>query len=139
MTTQLLSCIPKGNQRLTLLCHKGDVNIINDDANSATIDPQATMAMAARIDAEVGTWEWLKGDAGFMKLLRYVFTEKDYPTFEPHPLRTHGNGLRHVVGLIVLIKQAQANGKRPFIVFPETYLHPSAQLGLGDLLSALSK
>lgn len=51
-----------------------------------------------------------------------------------HPVEGEGLGYRHVIGLICLVAKAT----NPYIRFPESFLHPSAQAGLADLFSVLT-
>jgi len=131
-----LSELPEqGDNRLTIMCHPGEINVQNDVADTVTIDPQATMACAAKVNANA--WTWLKQQPRFMELLRCVFPDNKF-NLPDHPLQMHGSGLQHTVGLILLVLDAQKQGKRPFIRFPETYLHPAQQLGLADLFLKLT-
>jgi hypothetical protein len=82
----------------------------------------------------VETWNQIRTIPNFLKMWHCIFPS----VTPPETLKGEGLGYRHVVGMLVLIVQALAKGKRPFLRFPETYLHPAAQLGLGDLLLMLS-
>lgn len=128
-----LSEVPIGNP-INLFFHRGDVDIRNDLADVAEIDPFSTVQFSERMsDAD---WLKLKSDTTFMGLFRLVFPDIDLPD---HPLKQHGMGVKHVVGLICLTALAMSEGKRPFWRLPESYLHPSAQLGLGDLVIKMSR
>lgn len=114
---------------INILCHDGTVNIVNDRLDVYEITPEKTMAMAEAVTDEA--WQQLKANDRFVKRFRLVFPTIDLPD---HPLQSHGSGVRHVVGLILLTDMALDSGKQPFWRTPEAHLHPSAQLGLADLL-----
>ncbi len=52
-------------------------------------------------------------------------------------LKMAGGGVQHVVGMIVMILNALAEGKRIHLRNPETHLHPKAQAGLAEMLTFL--
>jgi len=53
-------------------------------------------------------------------------------------LRTAGDGTNHIVGMIALIARAFMEGNfKIYLKFPETHLHPKAQLGLVEMLRSL--
>ena len=114
---------------INILCHHGDVNIVNDRKDVYEITPEKTLAMAEAVTDEA--WQQIKQNERFVKRFRLVFPTIDLPD---HPLQLHGSGVRHVVGLILLTDMALDTGKQPLWRFPESHLHPSAQLGLADLL-----
>jgi len=126
-----VSELPKSDAKLQMLFHKGNINFVNDDPNVETIDPETTVAMARKLDRKA--WAWLKSNKEFMGLFRLVFPEDLFQFFEDDSVEELGLGMQHVIGLILLIRNAQRTGKKPFIRFPESYLHPAQQLGLGDL------
>lgn len=130
-----LSEIP-ADKRLNLVFHKGDVAINNDRPDTIEITPAQTLEVARGIDGNA--WVWLKEQPSFMRLLRMVFPEDQFD-LPPIPLQQHGTGMQHVVGLIVLLRHAQKQGKTPFVRYPESYLHPSQQVGLADLFNAMTK
>lgn len=114
---------------INILCHDGTVNIVNDRPDVYEITPEKTMAMAEAVTEEA--WQQIKQNERFIKRFRLVFPTIDLPD---HSLQAHGSGVRHVVGLILLTDMALDSGKQPFWRTPEAHLHPSAQLGLADLL-----
>lgn len=114
---------------INILCHHGEVNIVNDRKDVYEITPEKTLAMAEAVTDEA--WQQIKQNERFIKRFRLVFPAIDLPD---HPLQSHGSGVRHVVGLILLTDMALDSGKQPLWRFPESHLHPSAQLGLADLL-----
>lgn len=122
---------------ITIVTHRDDVRVENDLPDSVTIDPAATLACANKVDPNA--WRWLKQQPQFVRLLRMVFPEDRFDLRDDLPLQTHGHGLRHTVGLILLLLDAIKQGKTPHILYPESYLHPAQQVGLSDLFIALSK
>jgi hypothetical protein len=114
---------------INILCHDGTVNIENDRKDVYEITPTTTLQMAEAVTGEA--WRQLKANDRFLKRFRLVFPDIDLPD---HHLQGHGSGVRHVVGLILLTDMALDSGKQPFWRTPEAHLHPSAQLGLADLL-----
>lgn len=119
---------------INLLFHPGTVDIVNDRPDVVSIDPHDTINRARQISQE--EWRGLKHSPRFNDLFRTVFGDLGLPD---QPLQQHGTGVQHVVGLLVLTFEAMRAGKTPFWRNPESYLHPTAQLGLGDLLIKLSK
>lgn len=113
---------------MTLLFHKGDVNIVNDRSDLVEITPIDTITYARGISKEL--WDDLKSNENFMLMFRLVFKDIDLPD---HDLQRHGSGVQHVVGLIMLTVMAINAGKNPFWRNPESHLHPSSQTGLADL------
>lgn len=130
------SDLPTTDADIQMVFHKGNVHVNCNEDDRFIIEPYGdggTMALARRLTPE--HWQWLRQQPRFMELLRCVFPAHDYPdaAFSPS-LTMHGSGMQHVVGMIVLILAAQREGKRVFLRYPESCLHPSAQLGLGDML-----
>tara|TARA_R110000822_G_scaffold35007_7_gene98883 strand:+ start:926 stop:1354 length:429 start_codon:yes stop_codon:yes gene_type:complete len=119
----------KTDTPINLMFHDGIDEIKNDRDDAVTIDPTQTLAMADAVSED--HWRELKGSMAFMHKFRMVFGDLGLPD---HPLQLHGSGVRHVVGLILLTDTAIGVGLNPFWKFPESYLHPSHQAGLGDLL-----
>lgn len=119
----------KTDAPLNLMFHDGTINIENDRNDVYEVDAISTINIAnAMSDDE---WQRIKTHPTFLSRFRLVFPDIDLPD---HPLKLHGNGVKHVVGLILLTDLAIAAGKKPFWRNPEAHLHPRAQLGLGDLL-----
>jgi hypothetical protein len=119
----------KTDSPINLMFHDGSINIANDRDDTFEIDPIKTVQLANAMDDE--SWFRIKAHPTFLSRFLLVFPDMDLPDM---PLSTHGNGVKHVVGLIVMTDMAVAAGKRPFWRNPEAHLHPRAQLGLGDLL-----
>jgi len=119
---------------INILCHHGNVNIINDRPDVVSIDPMDTMNRAKQIGPE--SWRCLKKTPQFITMFRTIFPDIDLPD---HPLQMHGYGVQHVVGLLVLTCEVILAGKTPFWRTPEAYLHPSAQLGLADVLISFTR
>ncbi|MES2729989.1 MAG: hypothetical protein V4621_07865 [Pseudomonadota bacterium] len=109
---------------ITLLCHKGDVHLEPD--GQVLIGPEETIARAAEITQE--EWESFRDIPKFADLFHKVFKDMKMPDV----LAREGMGVRHVVGLIVMMFELK-EGQTPFIRYPESFLHPSAQSGLAYL------
>ena len=128
MNTVNLSEVPTDNL-INLMFHDGTVNFVNDRKDTFEIDPIKTIKLADAMDLD--SWLKIKSHPAFLSKFLMVFPTIDLPD---HSLKMHGNGVKHVVGLIILTDMALASGRKPFWRTPEAHLHPSAQLGLGDLL-----
>ena len=116
---------------LTLLMHADEMRIqVPDRVEITSMD---TIARADKLTSE--EWESLRAAPAFCKLFKMVFTDMELPV----ALTGEGYGVRHVIGMLVLIAECGAAGKQPFIQYPEAYLHPKYQLGLADLFVYLSK
>lgn len=116
---------------ITLIAHRGE-NITPLDEDVILIDPTETVKKAdALSDSD---WTQLRILPQFVEMWKLVFTKDDPPA----NLKGEGLGYRHVVGLILLLCEAVVANKRPYVRFPESYLHPSAQLGLADLFIRFS-
>lgn len=117
---------------LTVICHRDEMKITPLDEDVVLIDPTETVKVAdALSDSD---WTQLRILPQFVELWKLVFTKDDLPA----NLKNEGLGYRHVVGLILLLCETVVANKRPYVRFPESYLHPSAQLGLADLFIRLS-
>ena len=117
--------------------HDGTQTFENDLPDCAEIDPERTLACARQLDEE--SWVWLKEQPNFLKLLRMVFPEDKFPNTEKQPLAQLGVGMLHTIGLILLTLDARRTGGKVLWRFPESYLHPAQQVGLGDLIVALTR
>ena len=125
-----LSELPR-KEFLTLLCHKDDIEVINDlPEQYLDITPESTLAMAAKFTER--TWTMAKADEDFKMRLRIVFPDLDIVA-DPRHLSEYPIGYRHVVGLIVCTNMAINTGRMPYWRYPEAYLHPSSQSNLASL------
>lgn len=131
MTTNL-SELPEQTAPLCLVFHNGNVNMVNDREDTMEISPTQTLAVA-QIMSRDNLWESFTGNETFMHLFRMVFPEEHIV-----PDRHASTATHHVAGMLVLLSAAQNAGLRPFLRFPESYLHPKAQLRLADMLIWLS-
>ncbi len=119
---------------INVVCHDGTQVLINDVAGVHEVTPETTMAIAQSMSED--DWNKFKSDTRLVSLLRTVFPNLVLPN---HALQMHGSGVRHVVGMIVALDFHHAHGNTVMLRTPESYLHPSAQLGLADLLIKLSQ
>lgn len=135
MSTMKLSEVKElqGDEAIKIMCHKGDIDIVNDRPDVFEINPERTLKAASIIDED--GWRYLKTSAPFMRYFRMIFP--DY-VLDDTPLAAQPVGVRHAVGLIVASVGAVKAGHVIFWKFPETYLHPLQQLGLADFAIALT-
>jgi hypothetical protein len=113
---------------INILCHDGthDAKVLAD--NVEVIGAQQTQQFSN--DVTDGFWQQLIAQPRFMDLLRTVVTDYEYKGL---PFQSEGNGLKHIVGLIMLTLNAMHNNKIVHWQYPESGLHPRLQLGLADL------
>jgi hypothetical protein len=116
---------------ITLLFHRGDINIQCPDRFE--INPEITVSTANSLTAqEYGAFlanETFKAHAE--KILGFKLPEHA-------DLATSTLGVRHVVGMLMLLGVCFHKKVAPFVRFPETYLHPAQQVELGDLFAKLA-
>lgn len=121
---------------LIIMCHKDDIEIVNDLEGVLEITPESTLAMAAKFTER--TWAMAKADEDFKSRLAVVFPDLDITKDDRH-LKDYPLAYRHVVGLIVCTNMAINTGRVPFWRYPETYLHPSSQSKIACLAIRYSK
>ncbi len=126
----------KTEQPLNILCHRQDIEVVNDRPDVMEITAEDTLAMVAKFTPR--TWAMAKLDEDFKLRLKMVFPDLDI-TAEPRDISEYPIGYRHVVGLIICTNKAINTGKSPFWRLPETHLHPSSQAGLATLAISYSK
>lgn len=114
-----------GDKPLTLLCHKGDVRL--EPHVQVEIGAEQTLAREARITAD--EWQLIRVHPAFAQLFAIVMPDKDLLTLRLHH---EGMGVRHLTGLLLMLCELEP-GQTPYLRFPESFLHPSAQARLGDL------
>jgi|SRR5581483_222237 len=112
---------------ITVICHSGDVNLKPLSEDVLEITPTETVATADNLSEP--EWALLKTIPVFQKAWNCVFPDIQPPA----TLKGEGLGYRHIVGMIIMLAKAATMNKRPYVRFPETYLHPKAQCGLADL------
>ena len=111
---------------LTLIHHSADVRTI-EVPNRTEINPQKTLECADNLKQE--DWDGLRTCPDFLKLFNIVF-----PDLVPNAiLKDDGMDVRHMVGMLVMIAQCHAEGKQPFIKYPEAFMRPSNQVNLAEL------
>lgn len=120
----------------TIICHRDDIEVVNDREDVLEITPEKTLAMAAKFT--VGTWYKAKRDEDFKRRLAVMFPNLDILT-DTRELADYPIAVRHVVGLIICTNMAINTGRQPFWQFPETYLHPSTQVNLAELMRMYGK
>jgi hypothetical protein len=120
---------------LTILVPSADINLRITIPGAVEIGSPETLTRADSLTQS--DLDILHG-AGATTLFNKVFSSQSIKMPESvAELRLAGHGVRHVVGMIVLILNALCENKRVHLVNPETHLHPSAQAGLADMLSFL--
>lgn len=124
---QKLSEVPLN--KLAVICHKDDVEVVNDMDSVMEITPELTLAIAEKFTD--GTWAKAQQDEDFKSRIGMIFPDIDIGKIEK--LADCPIGFRHVVGLIVGTNMAINKGMSPFWRTPEVHLHPSTQAKLADL------
>ena len=119
-------------EKLTLMFHEGGVDVQVDDPSVMEITPEQTVACARGLTDD--DWQVLRLNPLFKACYGAIWTERPLPG----GLSNAAQSVLHTVGLIVLIRRALIEGRHPFIRWPETYLHPRQQSGLGDMLRIIS-
>lgn len=125
--TVLVNGVPQeiDAKQFTVLCHQGGMEL--EVPSHVTIDAEATLARFRQLTVE--EWSTLLAEPCIKWFLDKVIG----------PTRSNSStDVRHVVGMIVLIHEAMAQGKQPFIKYPETYLHPKSQSELAQVLVGIS-
>jgi hypothetical protein len=117
---------------LTLMCHRGDVALAVLNEDIAEIGPTDTLLRVAKLTAE--DWRSLATEPMFMTPFKKVFTDMELVADDGFGTIPASLGVKHVAGMIILMFEAMAANKRPFIRLPESYLHPRHQGGLADML-----
>lgn len=114
---------------LTIITHQGAMEVDAVDSDIVTITANDTVSLAESLTIE--EWLSLRLTPEFCCLFKQVFN------FNP-PVLLLTTDTKHVVGLILHIANAFAAGKRPFLKFPETHLHPAQHAALASMLSGLT-
>lgn len=104
--------------------------------DAVEISSPETEKMSEQMTQEIlDKWFALGGE----KLFDMVFSSQGITAPKTiQELRMSGGGVKHIVGMIAMIFTALALGKRIFLQFPETHLHPKACAGLADMLHYLT-
>lgn len=121
----------KNDKPLTLLCHKDDIEIVNDRPDVMTITAEDTLAMTRMFQAR--HWTSAKADEDFKRRLRIVYPDMDIVADNYELPTEYPKGVQHVIGLIVCTNKAINTGKHPYWQWPESNLHPSTQSQLANL------
>ena len=117
---------------VTLLCHPGTVNL----AAPARLEINARITLEyAEMMSQQALDLFL--EAGLDEHFRSLFGDHPVPRSSA-ALRHEGTGVKHAVGLIGLLMFCVGVGIPPYVRCPESFLHPRAQAGLGDVIVALS-
>jgi hypothetical protein len=106
---------------ITIICHPDNVGDV-EPLDRLVLDPETTLYHADRLSPG-GRHAWTN------ELLELLFKQNPPPS--------SSLAYRHALGLIDLTLKLQDMGVRVAWRYPETYLHPAAQLQLADVLLAL--
>lgn len=117
---------------LTLIFHHGMMAISAPER--VEINPTTTLQAAKEINET--EYAALVAD-GLEYFFRRVFPGETLPG-SSYALKDSILGVQHVIGMLILIREAVRFGRKPFIKFPETYLHPRHQANLADLLAEIT-
>jgi hypothetical protein len=120
-------------RRLTLLCHQGDVRI--DVPSRFEITPQITVEQAEMMNDR--HLELLR-EAGGEQMFRMMFGDAVAFPASAADLKREGMGIKHAIGLLALAMLCIGAGVPAFLRYPESYLHPRAQLDLADVLAGMT-
>jgi len=130
------SQIPKSDAKIVIVAKSAEVqDLVVDQDDIVLIDPDATHETADSLSDE--QWEIYKHTPHFVHLFNIVFQGSIDLSREPS-LRQAGSGVRHVVGMLILLSHAENLQKRPLVRYPETGLHPKIQANLADLFVEIS-
>ena len=121
---------------ITMLCHRGDMKF--DVPEVIEISSPETLFRTKRLKQSELDFMHV---CGIKELFDLVFAA--VPTIQLpkdiKELQREGSGVQHVVGMLVMIYEAMLDGRQFFLRNPETHLHPTAQLGLADMLIKLTQ
>lgn len=120
-------CVPK--TKFVAVVHPGEMNVEAPD--HFLIGPEQTIAAAKEISQT--EWEAIRVNDTFRKWWHTLWQE--VPT--PEVLEKSGLGVRHSVGLMVLVSKALVERQPMHLQLPETYLHPRQCARIVTLLQAM--
>jgi hypothetical protein len=115
---------------ITLICHHGNVAL--QVPGRVEIGPEQTLARTGQMTQP--EWDQWRKLPPFAHGFKTVFNDQELPERLP----SADMGVRHIVGLLVLLIETVVAGGKPFLRLPESFLHPRYQLNLADLLVQLS-
>lgn len=120
---------------ITMLCHRGDIKL--HIPNVVEISAPETVLRARKLTQKELD---LLHVCGVKELFDLIFaaTKTIQMPKTIKELQMEGNGVQHVVGMLTMMYEAILDNKQFFLRNPETFLHPSAQAGLGDMIARLT-
>ena len=120
---------------VTFLCHRGDMKLHMPGTIEISA-PETVLRARGLTQKELD----LLHACGVKELFDLVFaaTETIQMPKTINELKSEGNGVQHVIGMLTMIYEAVLDGKQFYLRNPETFLHPSAQAGLGDMIVRLA-
>lgn len=131
---------------LTIICHPGNVHIKDVVASDggpeiAEISSEHTLYAVANMHASTYRF-WLSIDWVTKSWHHIIGSEGKHPVMIPptiEEMRRTSQAGRHVFGMLTRIAEVLVAGKRPHLLYPESFLHPSQQVALTDVLLKLAK
>lgn len=119
-------------KELTVLVHPDTIQVDVIELDFQEITPIQTVQTMEQM--ALMTWAELREAPLFLELWKLVYPDLAVPEI----ITKAPIAQKHIAGMIYLIIEAMIAGKKPFVRLPETYLHPSTQLRLGDLFAYLA-
>lgn len=105
------------SQPLTVLCHRDPMEIEAPD--HVKIGPEETIKVANEVEQD--QWEFIRKNERFL-----ACWEKAFPDHQPPEVISKSNlAMKHITGIILMMHQAQGEGKPVHLQYPESYLHPA--------------
>ncbi len=120
---------------ITFLCHRGDMKLHMPGVVEISA-PETVLRARSLTQKELD----LLHVCGVKELFDLVFasTKSIRMPKTIAELQREGNGVQHIVGMLTMLYEAVINNKQFLLRNPETFLHPSAQAGLGDMIVKLA-
>jgi hypothetical protein len=112
---------------ITAIVHPGDMTVEVPD--HFPIGPEQTIECSRSLEQD--QWEQIRVEPNFVRFWDILWEERSSP---PEVLAKGNLATRHAVGLILLILKARSEGLKMYIMYPETYLHPTQQRMLMSLI-----
>ena len=130
--------IEPGPGGFTLIVHDQGLRI--DVPEFVEVNPHDTIECMKKMTQK--QWEWISTGDIFKELWKSSFNENHRGGMPTIPqsinfLNKSDYGIIHIAGLITLGVEAAITGKNVFFRNPETYLHPSSEQMLADMLKKM--
>lgn len=105
------------NEKPGITCMVAPGDMVIEAPGLYLIDPEKTVETAKNLSDD--EWADLLDTSNFIKMYRELW--KNDP---PKDLKKAAIGVRHSVGMILMLFMARCEGLKSHLVLPETYLHP---------------